>query len=183
MQLLQIWIAPSLPHLTSLQLPRSISKMLAALVTPNSVGMLCFNQPIVPNLPPLVPSLLRSPSHWQSCIGSRSSRRRRRCRRRRCTPAHGPPWRATTTGQESSPLLAQESLRSVAWLLPALPHRRLAALMSQLPAPASSCLRKCNTAAVTAAARSGQQDQPKADQKSSRIYGRISLDRQMDSSG
>ncbi len=58
MQLLQTWIAPSLPHLTSLQ--RSISKMLAALDTLNPVGMLCFNQPIAPNLPRLVPSLLRS---------------------------------------------------------------------------------------------------------------------------
>jgi hypothetical protein len=53
--------------------------MLAALVTLNPVGMLCFNQPIAPNLPPLVPSLLCSPSNWQSCIGRRSSR----CRQHR----------------------------------------------------------------------------------------------------
>ncbi len=178
MQLLQTWIAPSLPHLTSL--PRSISKMLAALVTLNPVGMLCLNQPISPNIPPLVPSLLRSPSHWQSCIGRRSSRRRhrrRRCCCRRCTPAHGPPWwplwRPTTTGQESSPLLAQELSRPVTWLLNALQHHRLAS-MSQLQAPASGCLHQCNTAAITAAGRSGHQDQPKQDPKSSRIYGRIS---------
>jgi hypothetical protein len=117
--------------------------MLAALVTLNPVGMLCFEQPIAPSLPPLVPFHLHSPSHWQSCIGRRStlgssrrSRRRRRRRRRRCTPAHGlqrwPPWRATTTGQESWPLLAQESSRSVAGLLPALLHCRLAS-MSHLP--------------------------------------------------
>jgi hypothetical protein len=177
MQLLQTWIAPSLPYLTSLQ--RSISKMLAALVTLNPVGMLCLNQPIAPNLPPLVPAYLSSPSHWQSCIGRRSSRCRRRCRCRRCTvhrPPWWPQWRATTTGQESSPLLAQESTRSVAWLQPALLHRRLAS-MSQLPAPASGCFRKCKTASITAAARSGQQDQPKMDKKSSRIYGRISLDK------
>jgi hypothetical protein len=171
MQLLQTWIALSLPHLTSC--PRSISKMVAALVTLNPIGMLCFTQPIAPNLPPLVPSLVRSPSHWQCCICRRSSRRRRRC-----TLAHGPPWwpprRATSTGQESSPMRAQESFSSVAWLLLALLHRRLASI-SQLPAPASGCLRKSNTAAITAAAlaRSGQQGQPKPDRKSSRI----SLDR------
>ncbi len=73
-----------MPHLTSF--PRSISKLLAALVTLNPVGMLCFNQPIAPNLPPLVPFLLCSPpSNWQSCIGRRSSRRRRRCRRHRAS--------------------------------------------------------------------------------------------------
>jgi hypothetical protein len=131
MQLLQTWIASSLPDLTIL--PRSISKMLAALVTLklrlNPVGMLCFNQPIARNLPPFVPSILRSPCHWQS----------------------------------------QESSRPVVWLLPALPHHRLAS-MSQLPAPASGCLCKCNTAVITAAARSGQQDQPKPYKKSSRIY-------------
>ena len=47
--------------------------MVAASVTLNPVGMLFFNQPIAPNLPPLVPSLLCSPSNWQSCIGRRSS--------------------------------------------------------------------------------------------------------------
>ncbi len=149
MQFLQTWIVPALPHLTSL--PRSISKRLAAVVTLNPVGMLCFNQPIAPKLSPLVPSHFRSPFHWQSCTGCRSSRRSSSCRRRRCMPAHGPPrwlpWRATTTGQESSPLLARELSRSVAWLLLALQHCRLAS-MSQLPAPACGCLRKSNTAAV-----------------------------------
>ncbi len=124
----------------------SISKMLAVLVTLDPVGMLCFNQPIAPNLPPLVSSHLSSPSHSQSCIGSRStlrsSRRRLRLRLRlrlRCTPAHSPqrwpPWSATTMGQGSSPLLAQESSRSVAWLLPALQHRLLVP-MSHLPVAA-----------------------------------------------
>ncbi len=153
--------------------------MLAALVTLNPVGTLCFNQPIAPNLTPLVPSLLCSPSNWQSCIGRRSSQRRRRCRRHRARRHTG-----HRGGRSGVPVLRARSRRRC-W-----PRSRHAPSPgSYLPcstvawplvqAPASGCLRKCNTAAITAAARSGQQDQPKPDQKSSRI----SLDRYMDSSG
>ncbi len=60
MQLLQTWIAPSSPSQVS-------SKCKSLLITLNPVGMLCVDQPMAPNLPPLLPSHLRSPFYWQSC--------------------------------------------------------------------------------------------------------------------
>ena len=103
---------------------RASPKCKSLLITLNQVGMLCFNEPIAPNLPPFFPS---HPLSW--AVFYRPPKQP--------TPPplpplplHGPPrWqprlplrrRAPTTGPESSPLLAQESSRSVAWPLPALP--------------------------------------------------------------
>jgi hypothetical protein len=106
--------------------------MLAALVTLNPVGMLCFNQPIPPNLPPLVPSLLCSPSNWQSCIGRRSSRRRRRCRRHRARQHTG-----RRGGCNGVPVLRARSRRRC-WPRSRQP-RRLAPTCPAAPSPGLEC--------------------------------------------
>ena len=95
---------------------RASPKCNSLLITLNQVGMLCFNEPIALNLPPFFPS---HPLSW--AVFYRPPKQP--------TPPpppppplHGPPrWqqrlplrrRATTTGPESLPLLAQESSRSV----------------------------------------------------------------------
>jgi hypothetical protein len=68
---------------------RASLKCRSLLITLNPVGMLCFNEPIAPNLPPLLPSHLRYPFHWQSYIGRRSPDADAAAAGRRCTGRRG----------------------------------------------------------------------------------------------
>ncbi len=127
------------------------SKLL--LIMLNLVYMLCFDQPMASNLPPLLLSNIPLPFHWQSCRGSRSSpgrwrgqhrRRRRRCRRQ-CSSCMGS---RGGSSNPSAPLLrARSHRRCWPWpgvvtgcetvlVVPDHPPSRLAS-KSQQPAPAS----------------------------------------------
>ena len=108
---------------------RASPKCKSLLITLNQVGMLCLNKPVAPNLPPL----FLFPSHPRPWAVFYRPPKQPTPPPSPPPPLRGPPrcqWqprlplrrRATTMGPESSPLLAQQSSRSVAWPLP--PCRR-----------------------------------------------------------
>ena len=101
---------------------RASPKCKSLLITLNQVGMLCLNKPVAHNLLPL----FLFPSHPLPWAVFYRPPKQPTPSPSPPPPLHGPPrcqWqprrplrrRATPTGPESSPLLAQESSRTVAW--------------------------------------------------------------------